>query len=134
MSHAGNGERAVIVVLYTDNAVLLRHQVGIFHDPDALRLWCLAVSRRDRYLPAAIHRLDGPGLRDTRWQIQMQAVALFCIDITVERDDASIHRADTTTINSPGQPLVAQPNDVARLRDPAVKTNINLDHAVLVIS
>ena len=63
----------------------------------------------------------------------MQAVALFCIDITVERDDASIHRANSTTINSPGQPFVAQPNDVTRLRDPAIQTNINFNHAVLVV-
>ncbi|SAT23762.1 Uncharacterised protein [Klebsiella pneumoniae] len=63
----------------------------------------------------------------------MQAVALFCIDITIKRDYASIHRADTTTINSPGQPFVAQPNDVTRLRDPAVQPDINFDHAVLII-
>ncbi|EPB02934.1 hypothetical protein H239_2589 [Klebsiella pneumoniae UHKPC45] len=133
MCHAGDGERAVIVVLYTNDAVLLRHQVSIFDDPDALRLWCLTVCRCNRHLPTTVYRLNGPCLRNTRWQVQMQAVALFCIDITIKRDYASIHRADTTTINSPGQPFVAQPNDVTWLRDPAVQPDINFDHAVLIV-
>ncbi len=133
VSHAGDGERAVVVVFYTNNAILLRHQVGIFDDPDTFRLWYLAVCSCDRHLPTTVHRLNSPGLRDTRRQVQMQAVILFCIDIPVKRDDASIHRADTTTINSPGQPFIAQRDDVTRLWDPAIQPNINFDHAILVV-
>lgn len=134
MCHAGDGERAVIVVLYTNDAVLLRHQVSIFDDPDALRLWCLTVCRCNRHLPTTVYRLNGPCLRNTRWQVQMQAVALFCIDITIKRDYASIHRADTTTINSPGQPFVAQPNDVTWLRIlPSSPTSISTMRSLLLV-